>query len=173
LEAILSRLSSGVLVLDRERRLCIANISSGHALGVGVDGLLGKTSAEVVRLYPYLEPLIQLIDSRISRAAGDWREQVTLFGTSGRQILMCSGTTLSPPGEPGSMVHVIVFDDITALIQGQKNAAWGEMARRLAHEIKNPLTPIQLAAERLRHKYLNTLPPDQAAPLDRLTNTII
>jgi PAS domain S-box-containing protein len=172
LEAILSRLSSGVLVLDHERRLRIANISSGQVLGVSVEELLGKTGAEVVRLYPYLEPLIQLIESRISRH-GDWREQVTLFGTSGRQILMCSGTTLSPPGEPGSMVHVIVFDDITQLIQGQKNAAWGEMARRLAHEIKNPLTPIQLAAERLRHKYLNTLPPDQAAPLDRLTNTII
>jgi len=68
---------------------------------------------------------------------------------------------------------VIVFDDVTALIQGQKNAAWSEMARRLAHEIKNPLTPIQLAAERLRQKYLRTLEPQQAETLDRLTNTII
>ena len=81
--------------------------------------------------------------------------------------------SLTPPGEPGSAAHVIVFDDVTALIQAQRNAAWSEMARRLAHEIKNPLTPIQLAAERLRHKYLHTLGPDQADTLDRLTHTIV
>jgi nitrogen fixation/metabolism regulation signal transduction histidine kinase len=68
---------------------------------------------------------------------------------------------------------VIVFDDVTTLIQAQRDAAWGEVARRLAHEIKNPLTPIQLSAERLRHKYLGTLPEEDAEILDRSTHTIV
>jgi nitrogen fixation/metabolism regulation signal transduction histidine kinase len=85
---------------------------------------------------------------------------------------MCSGTTL--PGTHNMQHgHVIVIDDITALIQGQRNAAWSEMARRLAHEIKNPLTPIQLATERLRHKYLRGMRADDTETFDRLTNTII
>jgi nitrogen fixation/metabolism regulation signal transduction histidine kinase len=69
--------------------------------------------------------------------------------------------------------HVIVFDDVTALIQAQRDAAWGEVARRLAHEIKNPLTPIQLSAERLRHKYLQRMSPEDADVLDRSTHTIV
>jgi nitrogen fixation/metabolism regulation signal transduction histidine kinase len=173
LEAVLSRLSSGVLVLDGEKRVRTANISSGNILGAGITTLVDKSIVEITGMYPYLEPVMQLIDSRLDRRSGEWREQVTLFGTSGRQILMCSGTSLLVPGQPAGIVHVIVFDDITALIQGQRNAAWGEMARRLAHEIKNPLTPIQLAAERLRQKYLAAMGPEQAEILDRLTNTII
>jgi len=173
LEAILSRLSSGVLVIDGDRTVRTANISGGHILGTAIASIENRSLAEITSLYPYLEPVMQLIDSRLNREAGDWREQVTLFGTSGRQILMCSGTSLPVPGQPAGMVHVIVFDDITALIQGQRNAAWGEMARRLAHEIKNPLTPIQLAAERLRQKYLGSMDAGQADTLNRLTNTII
>jgi nitrogen fixation/metabolism regulation signal transduction histidine kinase len=68
---------------------------------------------------------------------------------------------------------VIVFDDVTAMIQAQRDAAWGEVARRLAHEIKNPLTPIQLSAERLRHKYLDKMAPQDAEVLDRSTHTIV
>jgi nitrogen fixation/metabolism regulation signal transduction histidine kinase len=85
---------------------------------------------------------------------------------------MCSGTphSLTQNENEG---YIIVFDDITELIQGQKNAAWSEMARRLAHEIKNPLTPIQLAAERLRQKYLHSMDSADADILDRLTNTIV
>jgi nitrogen fixation/metabolism regulation signal transduction histidine kinase len=69
--------------------------------------------------------------------------------------------------------YVVVFDDVTAMIQAQRDAAWGEVARRLAHEIKNPLTPIQLSAERLRHKYLGTMAPEDAEVLDRSTHTIV
>jgi nitrogen fixation/metabolism regulation signal transduction histidine kinase len=68
---------------------------------------------------------------------------------------------------------VVVFDDITALIQAQRDAAWGEVARRLAHEIKNPLTPIQLSAERLRHRYLERMAHKDAEILDRSTRTIV
>lgn len=172
LEAVLGRLSSGVLVLDQQKKLRTANISSGQILGVEIRSLLAKTLTELRLKFPYLEQFLQTIDSHLQRTASEWREQVTLFGASGRQILMCSGTSLPLSGEKDS-VHVVVFDDITALVQGQRDAAWSEMARRLAHEIKNPLTPIQLAAERLRHKYLATLAPAQAETLERLTNTII
>lgn len=173
LEAVLGRLSSGVLVLDQDNRLRTVNISTGQILGVDLTGRLGQRLEDILADYRYLEPLTRTVESHQDAEAGEWREQVTLFGTSGRQILMCSGTSLSLSGLEDSLVHVIVFDDITALIQGQRDAAWSEMARRLAHEIKNPLTPIQLAAERLRHKYLDSLDVEQPETMDRLTNTII
>jgi len=74
---------------------------------------------------------------------------------------------------PNNAGWVIVFDDITTLLQAQRNAAWGEVAKRLAHEIKNPLTPIQLSAERLQHKYLPLVPADQSETLTKLTQTIV
>ncbi|MBI1733039.1 MAG: HAMP domain-containing protein [Gammaproteobacteria bacterium] len=173
LENILRRLSSGVLVIGPGNRVLTANLSSGTILGVELDTLLGRTTAEIRTHCPFLDPLLNIAAGHASASRGDWREQVTLFGTSGRQMLNCSGAFVDLPGEQRVPVQVVVFDDITALIQGQKNAAWGEMARRLAHEIKNPLTPIQLAAERLRHKYLPALGPEQSEALNRQTNTII
>jgi nitrogen fixation/metabolism regulation signal transduction histidine kinase len=87
----------------------------------------------------------------------DWREQIVLRSDVGPRVLTCACTNL--PGEEDKPAgYVIVFDDITALLQAQRDAAWGEVARRLAHEIKNPLTPIQLSAERLRRKYLVNMP---------------
>jgi nitrogen fixation/metabolism regulation signal transduction histidine kinase len=85
---------------------------------------------------------------------------------------MCRGSPLPEVGEIQGG-HVVVFDDVTALIQAQRDAAWAEVARRLAHEIKNPLTPIQLSAERLRRKYLKTMNPADAEILDRATHTIV
>lgn len=172
LKAVLGRLSSGVLVLDKNKTLRTANISSGKILAADITALIGKPLSEITIQYPYLDTLITGISAKLDERE-DWREQITLFGASGRQILMCSGTSLSLTDDAEDKVYVIVFDDITALIQGQRDAAWSEMARRLAHEIKNPLTPIKLAAERLRHKYLATMEKDQADTLDRLTNTIV
>jgi nitrogen fixation/metabolism regulation signal transduction histidine kinase len=172
LEAVLGRLSSGVLVLDKNKTLRTANISSGKILAADITGMIGKPLPEIASQYPYLDKLITSISADLDKR-GDWREQITLFGASGRQILMCSGTSLALSSEAEEKVYVVVFDDITALIQGQRDAAWSEMARRLAHEIKNPLTPIKLAAERLRHKYLDSMKKEQADTLDRLTNTIV
>ncbi|MDE2197031.1 MAG: two-component sensor histidine kinase, partial [Gammaproteobacteria bacterium] len=102
----------------------------------------------------------------------EWREEMALHSASGRRVLMVSCTTLPGAGEapPG---HVLVFDDLTALIEAQREAAWGEVARRLAHEIKNPLTPIQLAAERVRRRYLGEFDGEDADVLDRATHTIV
>jgi len=172
LEAVLGRLSSGVLVLDRDKTLRTANISSGRILGADITEMVGKSLPEIASSYTYLEEFAAGVSADLDKG-GDWREQITLFGASGRQILMCSGTSLSLSEGADDRVYVIVFDDITALIQGQRDAAWSEMARRLAHEIKNPLTPIKLAAERLRHKYMETMEEGEAETLDRLTVTII
>ena len=79
----------------------------------------------------------------------------------------------APGPEEAEAGHVIVFDDVTRLIEAQRSQAWEEVARRLAHEIKNPLTPIQLSAERLRHKYLDAMDGSDAESLDRLTRTIV
>ncbi len=173
LEAVLVRLSSGVLVLDQDGRLRTVNISSNEILGINLTRMISSEVKAISEKYIYLEPLINTIDYHLNRWDEDWREQVTLFGTSGRQILMCSGTSLSLTGMEDSRVHVVVFDDITAIIQGQKDAAWSEVARRLAHEIKNPLTPIQLAAERLRMKLSKNMKPSQTSAMDKLTHTII
>jgi PAS domain S-box-containing protein len=171
LEAVLSRLSSGVMVLDQHKQVRTVNISSGRILGIEQQKLCDQSLSGLIHAYTYLEQLLNTINHHIDRAE-DWREQITLFGTSGRQILMCSGTSLSL-SEGSERVHVVLFDDITALVQGQRDAAWGEMARRLAHEIKNPLTPIKLAAERLRHKYLGVLSPQHTETMDKLTRTIV
>ena len=172
LEAVLERLSSGVLVLDAEKCLRTVNISGGRILGIDISEIIGRSFSRICERYKHLEQLHILFQSHIDQGKSVWDQQVILFGSSGRQVLMCRGTSIVPAREK-ALVHIIVFDDITALLQGQRDAAWSEMARRLAHEIKNPLTPIQLAAERLRHKYLRSSPGDQAETLDRLTTTII
>lgn len=172
LEAVLSRLSSGVLVLDEDRKIRTANIRCGKILGLEIQSIIAKTLSEIGSDHDHMEQFSIAIESYLKRTSADWREQITLLNDNERQILMCTGTSLSLT-EGSDLIHVIVFDDITALIQGQRDAAWSEMARRLAHEIKNPLTPIKLAAERLRHKYLNTLSDEQSEVLDKMTNTIV
>lgn len=172
LETVLSRLSSGVLTLDRSAGLLTFNHAAGQILGLALEPQAGRTLAQLAAQSPHLKPLADDVEARLAADAAEWQAQVMLFGQGGRRVLMCRGARLTAPGdEPAG--HVIVFDDVTALIQGQRDAAWSEVARRLAHEIKNPLTPIQLSAERLRHKYLRTLSAADAETLDRLTHTII
>ncbi len=171
LQAVLGKLSSGVLTFDANLNLKTANASASQILETDLNAYLGGTIDDIPENQIKLFTLFESIKPQLLHHSDDWQEQIVLFGASGRQVLMCRGTALdSSSGEEG---HVIVFDDITALIQGQKDAAWSEVARRLAHEIKNPLTPIQLSAERLRHKYLSKMKTKDADTLDRLTNTII
>ena len=175
LEAVLERLSSGVLTLDQEGRLHTANQAAQQILGASIEEHSGRTLSELGALHPHLLALAQRLEPHLASPvwpAPDWREEVHLSGERGRRILMCSGTRLSgvedPPGG-----HVIVFDDLTELVEAQRKAAWSEVARRLAHEIKNPLTPIQLSAERLRKKYLDDMGREEGELLDRLTRTIV
>lgn len=172
LETVLSRLSSGVIVFNKEGELEKSNISANQILHVDVETLEKKNISALIKEFPYLTDFFECISSNIEEQLDEWREQITLTSKTGNLILMINGATLV--GTDGIRSgYVIVFDEITALIRGQRDAAWSEMARRLAHEIKNPLTPIQLAAERLRHKYLSSMNREDAEMLDRMTNTII
>jgi nitrogen fixation/metabolism regulation signal transduction histidine kinase len=110
--------------------------------------------------------------SRLAAGEAEWREQFAFATDTGRKVIMCACTTL--PGEAGMPGgYVLVFDDITVMLQAQREAAWGEVARRLAHEIKNPLTPIRLSAERMRLKLMPSMNERDARLLDRGTETIV
>jgi two-component system, NtrC family, nitrogen regulation sensor histidine kinase NtrY len=172
LETVLSRLSSGVMVFNKEGNLEKLNISAIQILQLENENIEHKNISSLSTDYSKLKSFFECISVNLEEKHDDWREQITIVDKTGNQILIINGAALT--NIDGSVTgHVIVFDEITALIQGQRDAAWSEMARRLAHEIKNPLTPIQLAAERLRHKYLEKMDAEDADVLDRMTNTII
>lgn len=172
LEIILERLSSGVISLDHELQLRTSNAAAEHILGVELHQLLGQKLPDACDAHPPLQALCETALPHLQQQDNDWQAELTLFSNSGRKVLICRGTHL-PALANNPAGHVLVFDDVTTLIQAQRDAAWSEVARRLAHEIKNPLTPIRLSAERLRHKYLATFPEKEAETLDRMTHTII
>lgn len=172
LEVILARLSTGVVALDADLRIRTANQASGAILNVDLSNCVGDYLPDVAKNEPLLEQFVDVAQVHLSAGETEWREQIVLRGEVGRRVLTCACTAL-PGDEDRPAGYVVVFDDITALLQAQRDAAWGEVARRLAHEIKNPLTPIQLSAERLRRRYLDEMPADEAQVLDRATHTIV
>ncbi|HTP61598.1 MAG TPA: ATP-binding protein [Burkholderiales bacterium] len=151
LENILATLSAGVLVFDRDLVLSISNYGAQAILGDELD-LFAANMREQFRAHGALA----------------WQQEVELKGTG--KTLLVRGTALQQDPEGG---YVLVFDDITQLIQAQRATAWAEVARRLAHEIKNPLTPIQLSAERLEMKLAAKLSAEDAEALARGTRTIV
>lgn len=175
LQTVLEHLSSGVLTIDRNGVLRTANAAADHILETSLDPFHGRRLADLGSNTHLIYRLYQAIAERLIESADSWEQEVELFGENGRKILICRGARLpEQPGE-GSIGggSVIVFDDITALIRAQRDAAWGEVARRLAHEVRNPLTPIQLSAERLRRKLLPHVSASDARMLERSTDTIV
>lgn len=172
LEVILARLSTGVIALESDLRIRTANQAAGAILNTDLENHVGEFLPDIAAEAPLLDQLVDVARMHLSKGETEWREQIVLRGEVGRRVLTCACTTL-PGDEDHDAGYVIVFDDITALLQAQRDAAWGEVARRLAHEIKNPLTPIQLSAERLRRKYLKTMSPEDGQILDRATHTIV
>ena len=172
LAVILARLSTGVISLEPDRTVRTANQAACNILGADVENVIGKPLVEAGKGSSLFEQFDLACSAHLDAGQTEWREQLVLQSESGRRILMCACTTLSGEDRsPGGFV--IVFDDITALLQAQRDAAWGEVARRLAHEIKNPLTPIQLSAERIRRKLLGSMNEGEAQMLDRATHTIV
>lgn len=170
LAVILARLSTGVMVVDREFRLRIVNEAAGAILGVDLSGDVDRSLAAIgLEGSERIGHFVQAISQRLGAGQEEWRDELALPPD---RVLRCACSALdAAAGEPG---YVIVFDDITNMLQAQREAAWGEVARRLAHEIKNPLTPIQLSAERLRRRLLDNLPqPEDAELLERSTRTIV
>jgi PAS domain S-box-containing protein len=171
LAIILARLSTGVVAVDRLLTVRMANHAAGAILGTDLSAATGRSLPELAATNERLGQFVAAIAVRFSGGREEWREHLELDGQAGRRTLMCACTPL--PEENSDRGYVIVFDDITALLQAQRDAAWGEVARRLAHEIKNPLTPIQLSAERLRRRLLSTMKAPDAEILDRATHTIV
>lgn len=179
-EGILTNLSAGVLVFDELFRITLFNQGAQSILGVDLRAAKGRPLETV----PGALPLAATVKRAFSQLAATdserlhWQEQfeITLPRDDTEQAehtitLLARGTHLSLDGRGNG--YVVVFDDITAVISANRTVAWGEVARRMAHEIKNPLTPIQLSAERLAMKLENKLEPPEAELLKRSTNTII
>lgn len=172
LETILGNLTAGVISFDSQYKIRTANQAAYRILHIPVSHFIEHDLTEVAHSHPDLEELLHQLQILLEQADEIWEERIAFLGVSGRQELLCRGTPLfSQSG--GRMGAVVVFDDVTDLIQAQKNAAWGEVARRLAHEIKNPLTPIQLSAERLQLKLSAELSEPSAEMLQRSSRTII
>jgi PAS domain S-box-containing protein len=171
LESILAHLSSGVIAFDERFYVKSANPIAAQLLGVDLQALRGLKVFEWGEKEAVLAPLAETLTRRLqSEEQKEWQEQIELATEGGAKILLMRGSRLPAAIDSG---YVVVFDDVTRLIQAQRDAAWGEVARRLAHEIKNPLTPIQLSAERLSHKLAAKLEPGDAEILERATHTIV
>lgn len=171
-QTVLSRLSSGVMTLKQDMTVITTNPRASHILFNEEQDIAGMRLQDVVDEHPHLQEFYLCITRNMQNKNPDWQEQINLHNRQGHQVLMLSSTALSPEaGHEGE--YVVMFDDVTDFVQAQRNAAWGEMARRLAHEIKNPLTPIQLSAERVRHKCLADITGKPKDVLDKATNTII
>jgi len=175
LETVLGNLSSGVITLDSHNFLQTTNHAANQILSSTLNPFIGHFLDDAVESNPHLQHFNDAIYPHIEAKEAHWQEDVTLFIGGSRKILICRGTLLSLSNDDENLEggSIIVFDDVTELVKAQRNAAWGEVARRLAHEIKNPLTPIQLSAERIRHKYLEKMDPKDADILDRSTHTIV
>ena len=171
LAIILARLSTGVLAVDRNLVVRMANRAAGGILGTDLSVATGRALPDLAAGNERLGQFVAALAVRFARGREEWREQLDLGKPARMVTLMCACTPL--PGESGDMGYVIVFDDITALLEAQRDAAWGEVARRLAHEIKNPLTPIQLSAERLARRLKPILAAPEAEFLERATHTIV
>jgi len=170
LETILSHLSSGVMAFDDQFRMRTFNPSAAHILDIPLGPLLGQPLERLIQT-PAMATLIQSVLAHFTdEKTGEWQQQLELESVQGKQVLLVRGTRLPKGTESG---YVVVFDDVTTLLQAQRDAAWGEVARRLAHEIKNPLTPIMLSAERLEHKLSDKLEGADADMLRRATQTIV
>jgi nitrogen fixation/metabolism regulation signal transduction histidine kinase len=197
LESILSNLSSGVLVFDENFRVATINRGAQQILRVDMRGVIGLPLESVAGLRPFADAIHNAFAQHEAAQSGRsyWQQQFEierLAEDSGGEdcaprlldelraggtaedhpiTLLARGSHLAPGQGPGG--YVVVFDDITEVISANRAMAWGEVARRLAHEIKNPLTPIQLSAERLAMKLADKLGPTDAAMLQRATGTII
>jgi nitrogen fixation/metabolism regulation signal transduction histidine kinase len=184
LATVLAHLSSGVIALNSQGQLRTFNQAAIKILGVELGPYIGFTLSKMIHDHARLAVFLQKIDEKSQYSETDKslenktnspktnskeieQTQVELVGQQGRQILTLRSTRLPDGG------YVAVFDDATTMVQAQRDAAWGEVARRLAHEIKNPLTPIQLSAERLAFKLTDKLTPDDAQMLNRSIGTIV
>ncbi|GAB6071347.1 ATP-binding protein [Thiomicrorhabdus hydrogeniphila] len=174
LQAIITNLSSGVITLDMHYRIRTINDAIQQILNTNLNSHIGKKLIDVTDREDsaHLNNLVNQIAPQFSQSSKPFSMQVDFTCKKSQKILLIQGSTL-PSIDKKIGGYVIVIDDITELVQAQLHAAWSDVARRLAHEIKNPLTPIQLSAERLKFKLHNKLDSTDQDLLNRMTQTII
>ena len=197
LNIVLDNLTSGVITVDEKLVIRRINTVAVQILGMPVQQYTGKTLKGICEsfkgLQPFYETVISCLDydnihqnrytdaggendetngSHLNNEDNEWQAEINLFVDGKRRTLMCRGAKL-PALLDGSQGYVLVIDDVSEMIQAEHDAAWSEVARRLAHEIKNPLTPIQLSAERLLSRLKPKLDDDSADLLQRMSNTIV
>jgi nitrogen fixation/metabolism regulation signal transduction histidine kinase len=172
LQTVLTHLSSGVLSFNGRNCLRTHNAAAAQILRIDLEPLKGKSLMSIARTHTELSSFCEAVREAMEQGRDEWQTEAGLPGQGGRRTLIVRGTMLPGPRRRKGG-YVLVFDDVTALIQAERDAAWREIARRLAHEIKNPLTPIQLSAERIRHKCMPALTDTEQRTLDRSTHTII
>lgn len=166
LEILLTRLSAGVIALSADGQLSLSNDSAATILAAALTPFHQQPLAQLALSHPHLQGFVEVIQQQAA-SGREWREEIRIEQQPKPLALVCRGATL-PDGS-----HVVVFDDVTVLTEAQREAAWAEVARRLAHEVKNPLTPIRLAAERMAMKLTPVLADKERALLDKTTKTII
>jgi nitrogen fixation/metabolism regulation signal transduction histidine kinase len=180
LESVLSNLSSGVLVFDESFRVTTVNQGAQTILGADLRSVIGRPLETVAGMLEFANIVRQAFSAHaaVGSERQHWQQQFEIApgqddAPAGAQplTLLARGTHLRVDGRGNG--YLVVFDDITEVISANRTVAWGEVARRLAHEIKNPLTPIQLSAERLAMKLEGKLPPAEAQIVERSTNTIV
>lgn len=163
-ETVLTGVSAGVIGLDRGGRIYLPNRTASALLGIDLDRLIGEDLAEIA---PEMAGLLEEVALRPDRLS---QGQIEVAGANSTRTLLVRIAAERDENEVGGFV--VTFDDITELLSAQRKAAWADIARRIAHEIKNPLTPIQLSAERLRRKYLKDIKKD-AETFRICTDTIV
>ncbi len=184
LESVLANMSAGVMVLDGQFRLVTCNESVESILQLDFEPHIGEPLAAIEGLRTFVDAITRAFTEQSAQTAAGgakrdsrhWQQQIeiprNMEGSDGEHdiTLLARGSYLPVISGAG---YVVVFDDISDVISAQRSIAWGEVARRLAHEIKNPLTPIQLSAERLQMKLETKLSQPDAAMLSKSTATIV
>ncbi|WP_105372542.1 sensor histidine kinase NtrY-like [Neorhizobium huautlense] len=165
IEAVLSGVTAAVIGVEEDRRITIVNPSAEELLGVSAEALMGEKLQDIA---PEID---QVLTEARSRARGDFRKQVNLIRGGKERTLSMQVTREEQRAAQES--YVVTLDDITDLVIAQRSTAWADVARRIAHEIKNPLTPIQLSAERLKRRYGKQIADDDRAVFDQCTDTIV
>ena len=172
LQTILEHLSSGVLTLDESLALKTINAVTSDILEVNMNQFIGKQFMQIGVTHDFLKEFCLSVLNKLRQTTEEWQMEIEVFTPQGRKTIVCKSVKL-PSEQESQRGYELVFDDVTTLLQAQRDSAWGEVARRLAHEIKNPLTPIQLSAERIRRKLLPGLASTQSEIVDRATHTIV
>ncbi|HKK01971.1 MAG TPA: ATP-binding protein, partial [Desulfuromonadales bacterium] len=170
MEIVLRNVTAGVISLDKQGTITTINKSAELLLKIKTGKVLGKSFREVLGS-EHLPMVKDFLRELMSSGKDSIRKQITVSLQEGKVTLLVNVTTLRDENNE-FMGTVVVFDDLTHLIKAQRMAAWREVARRIAHEIKNPLTPIQLSAQRLRRRYLSQFTEGDTV-FDECTNMII